>query len=90
MDGFVAYMSLAQIVISVVSVLLLIVMKVWWAALTILAFSIPMFLLSMCASKKTYQAGREAERFNRNCRTEYLGEVLTGRDAIDECTSVSL
>lgn len=84
MDGFSAYMSLIQTALSVASVLLLIVTKVWWAALTILAFSIPMFWLSMYAGRKTYQAGREAERFNR--RTDYLGEVLTGRDAVEERT----
>lgn len=52
MDGFVAYISFIQIAISVISVLLLIVTKVWWAALTILVFSIPMFWLSMYAGKK--------------------------------------
>jgi len=65
-------------------VLILIVTQVWWAALIIIAFSTPMFWLSMRAGKKNYQAGRDAEKFNR--RVEYLGEVLTGRDAIDERT----
>lgn len=84
MDGFRAYISFIQIAISIASVLFLIVAKVWWASLSILAFSIPMFWLSIYAGKKTYQAGREAEKFNR--RTDYLGEVLTGRDAVDERT----
>lgn len=83
-DGFTAYISFIQIAISIASVLLLIVTKVWWASLSILAFSIPMFWLSIHAGKKTYQAGREAEKFNR--RTDYLGEVLTGRDAVEERT----
>ena len=84
MDGFGAFIQFFQILISISSVLVLIVVQVWWAALIILAFSIPMFWLSMRAGKKNYQAGREAEKFNR--RTEYLGEVLTGRENIDERT----
>ena len=70
--------------VSVSSVFLLIVTQVWWAAVIILAFSVPMFWLSMRAGKKNYQAEREAEKFNR--RTDYLGEVLTGRDNVDERT----
>lgn len=84
MDGFGAFVQFLQIVIAIASVLILIVSQVWWAALTILAFSIPMFWLSMRTGKKNYQAGREAEKFNR--RTDYLGEVLTGRDNVDERT----
>ena len=84
MDGFGAFMGFMQIVLSVAAVLVLIVTQVWWAALVIIAFSAPMFWLSMRAGKKNYQAGRDAEKFNR--RTEYLDEVLTGRDNIDERT----
>ncbi len=84
MDGFSAFMQLLQIIISISSVMLLIITQVWWAALVILAFSSPMFWLSLRAGKKNYQAGREAEKFNR--RTDYLGEVLTGRDNVDERT----
>ncbi|QNU66227.1 ABC transporter ATP-binding protein [Ruminiclostridium herbifermentans] len=84
MDGFGALIQFMQIMISVVSILILIVAHVWWAAITIIAFSTPMFILSTWAGKKNYQAGREAEKFNR--RTEYLNEVLTGRDAVDERT----
>jgi len=83
-DGYIACMQFLQIVICVMSVLILIISQVWWAALIIVAFSTPMFWLSMRAGKKNYQAGRDAEKFNR--RTEYLDEVLTGRDAIDERT----
>jgi ATP-binding cassette subfamily B protein len=84
MDGYNAFMSFVQIIVSVASVLILIITQVWWAALIIIAFSMPMFWLSLRAGKKNYQAGRDAEKFNR--RTDYLGEVLTGRDAVDERT----
>jgi ATP-binding cassette subfamily B protein len=81
-DAFGAFLDFMQIVVCVVSVFALIMAQIWWAALVILAFSAPMFWLSMRAGKKNYQAGRDAEKFNR--RTEYLDEVLTGRDAADE------
>ena len=84
MDGFGGITQMTQLIISVVSVLVLIIAQVWWAALIIISFSTPMFWLSMIAGKKNYQAGRDAEKFNR--RTEYLDEVLTGRDAVNERT----
>jgi ATP-binding cassette subfamily B protein len=84
MDGFGAFMQFLQIIICIASVLILIVAQVWWATFIIIAFSTPMLWLSLRAGKKNYQAGREAEKFNR--RTDYLGEVLTGREAIDERT----
>ena len=84
MDGVDAFIQFAQVVISVVSVFILLVSQVWWAALIIVSFSAPMFWLAMRAGKKNYQAERQVERFNR--RTEYLGEVLTGRENVDERT----
>ena len=84
MEGFSAIMQFLQIIVCIASVLILIVTQVWWAALIIIAFSTPMFWLSMRAGKKNYQAKRDAEKFNR--RVEYLGEVMTGREAIDERT----
>lgn len=83
-DAVSAWVQFTQIIVSIVSVFILIVSQVWWAAVVILLFSVPMFLLSMRAGKKNYQAERDAEKFNR--RTEYLGEVLTGRENVDERT----
>ena len=81
-DGAGAFIQFAQIIVSMASVFVLIVSQVWWAALIISLFSVPLFVLSVKAGKKNYQAERDAEKFNR--RTEYLGEVLTGRENVDE------
>lgn len=83
-DGVSAWTQFAQIIVSIISVFVLIISQVWWAALVIFVFSVPMFWFSMRAGKKNYQAERDAEKFNR--RTEYLEEVLTGREAVDERT----
>ena len=84
MEGFGAFMQFLQIIVCIAAVLMLIVTQVWWAALIIIAFSAPMIWLSIRAGKKNYQAGRDAEKFNR--RRDYLNDVLTGRDAVDERT----
>ncbi len=83
-DGFGAFCLIVQIIISVLSVLGLLVTQIWWAVVVIVAFSGPLFWLSLRAGKKNYKAGQNAEKFNR--RTEYLDSVLTGRDNIEERT----
>lgn len=83
-DGFGAYVVISQIIISVFSVLGLLISHVWGAVLVIVAFSVPLFCLSVRAGRKNYRAGQNAEIFNR--RTEYFEEVLTGRDNIEERT----
>ena len=83
-DGVDAWIQFAQIIVSMASVFVLILSQVWWAGLVIFLFSVPMFILSVRAGKKNYQAERTAEKFNR--RTEYLEEVLTGREGVEERT----
>lgn len=83
-DGFCAYALVVRIIISVASVLGLLITNVWWSAIVILAFSIPMFILSLAAGRKNYQAAQDAEKYNR--RTDYLDSVLIGRDNIEERT----
>lgn len=82
MNGFLGFQQMLDLVVAILGVLLVILAQVWWAAFIIIIFSVPMFWLSMRAGKKNYQAGKEAEKFNR--RTEYLEEVLTGRENIEE------
>lgn len=84
MEGVDAWIQFAQVIVSVASVFVLIVSQVWWAALVIFSFSVPMFWISMKAGRKNYQAERDAEKFSR--RTKYLEEVLTGRENVDERT----
>lgn len=83
-QGFSSYMQILVILIRMISILVLIITHVWWAALIISVFSAPVFYLAIRAGKKTYEAKRDAEKYNR--RVEYLTEVLIGREAIDERT----
>ena len=82
MNGYSGFIKFGVIILSIGSILGLIVTQVWWAAVVIVSFSIPLFWISMWAGKKNYQAERDVEKFNR--RTDYLAEVLTGRENIDE------
>lgn len=84
MDGVDAWADFARTVVSVGSVFILIASQVWWALPVIFLFSAPMFWLSVRVGKKNYQAERDAEKFSR--RAEYLGEVLTGRENVEERT----
>lgn len=75
-------LMLVSTVLQVSGVLILLVAQVWWAALLIVAFSVPLFALAIKSGKATYQANREVSKVKR--RTEYLSGVLTGRDGVDE------
>ena len=84
MEGFGGFASFIGLVVSIVSFFMLIFVQIWWAALVILAFSVPMFWLAAWVGKKRYQSLRDSEKFQR--RTDYLDEVLTGRENSDERT----
>jgi ATP-binding cassette subfamily B protein len=75
-------LSLAAGILRVGGVLVLLITQVWWAALRILVFSVPLFALAVRSGKANYQASREVTKYRR--KTEYLTEVLTGREAVDE------
>ncbi len=74
--------SIVALFLQIGGVLALLLAHVWWAALLILAVSVPLFLLAVRSGKANYDADREVSKFKR--RYEYLSEVLAGRDAVEE------
>ena len=82
--GFDNLIRTGELFIRVSSILLILVVQVWWAALVIIAFSIPLFWLAVKSGKANYEASKEAAKHTR--RAGYLQGVLTGRDNIDERT----
>jgi len=84
MKGFSSYISLLKIILYVVSVLGLITAYVLWAAILIFVFSAPMLWFSIRAGKKNYKASCETVIFNM--RTQYLNELLIGRNNVEERT----
>ncbi|MGI6704720.1 MAG: ABC transporter ATP-binding protein [Clostridia bacterium] len=75
-------LSLSAGILRVAGLLVLLITQVWWAALLILVFSVPLFALAVRSGKANYQASREVTKYRR--KTDYLTEVLTGREAVDE------
>ena len=70
--------------IQIAGLLFLLIIQVWWAALLICAFSIPLFALAVKSGRANYQANREVSKYKR--KYEYLSQVLTGRETVDERT----
>lgn len=80
--GFDNLIRVGELFIRVGSILLILVAQVWWAALLILTFSIPLFWLAVRSGKANYEASKEAKKHTR--RAEYLQCLLAGRDNVEE------
>ena len=81
-SGFDIMLRMADMVLRVGSILLVLAVQVWWAALVILAFSIPLFRLAVKSGRDNYEASKEAAKHTR--RAGYLQGVLTQRDNVEE------
>lgn len=80
--GFDIMLQTTDVAVRVGSLLLVLLAQVWWAALLILGFSIPLFRLAVKSGKENYEASKEAAKHTR--RAQYLQAVLTGRDNVEE------
>ncbi len=80
--GFDILLRMADMFVRVGSIMLVLVVQVWWAALVILAISIPLFWLAVRSGKANYEASKEAAKYTR--RAQYLRGVLTERDNVEE------
>lgn len=71
-----------SLIVRVTGLIFILITKVWWAALLILAISIPLFYLSIKSGKANYDAFREMAEYRRE--SDYIGDVITGRESADE------
>jgi len=83
-QGFNSLLLLAGSVIRIAGLLFLLFHQVWWAAVIIPVFSVPLFALGIKGGRAAYEVNREASKFKR--RHEYLGELLLSREAVEERT----
>lgn len=81
-NGFDILLRMSDMVVRVGSILLILVVQVWWAALLILSFSIPLFWLAVKSGKENYEASKEAAKHTR--KAQYLQGLLAGRDNVEE------
>lgn len=85
--GFDILLRMADMIVKVASILLILITQVWWAALAIISFSVPLFYISIKSGKSNYEAFKEAKKYQR--KADYLQSILTGRDNIEERTMFS-
>lgn len=81
-SGFDNLTDIGKIFIRIGSVLTILVVQVWWAALLIVTFSIPLFWLAIRSGKTNYKASIEAKKHTR--RADYLQDLLSGRENVEE------
>ncbi|NGP45145.1 ABC transporter ATP-binding protein [Bacillaceae bacterium SIJ1] len=83
-NAFANLLSIIAKILQVVGILGLLIVQVWWAALLILAISVPLFMVAIKSGKANYEANREVSKYKR--KSDDLSDVLTGRDTVDERT----
>lgn len=82
MAGFANVLNLAILIIQVFSLLLIIVMKMWWVGLLILLISVPLFSVAIKLGEQTYEANKEAKKYQRRAR--YYQSLILNRENVDE------
>lgn len=82
MTGFSNCLQVCMLIIQVSSLLIYIMLHVWWAGLAVLVFALPLFFLALRLGKKNYDAYVEAEKYER--RANYFQNVLLDRESADE------
>ncbi len=83
-NGYSELLGLVSLIVRVGGVMLVLITQLWWAALIIIAFSVPLFYLAMLSGKTNYEADKEAQKYDR--RVDYLTEVLTSKESVEERT----
>jgi ABC-type multidrug transport system fused ATPase/permease subunit len=83
-DTYKILLGLVSITIRICGVLIILLSEVWWAPLVIFSFSFPLFILAIKSGKATYETNRDVSKYKR--KYEYLGEILTGRESVEERT----
>lgn len=80
--GFDVLLRMTNMIVQVGSLLAILFAQVWWAGLVIIAFSIPLFYLSIKSGKTNYDAYKEAAQYER--KAKYFSEILTSRENVEE------
>jgi len=75
-------LNMINIAVRVLSLMALVVTQAWWAAVLILAVSVPLFYLSYKGGQAVYKANQEAEGHMR--KADYLHRALIERENVEE------
>jgi ABC-type multidrug transport system fused ATPase/permease subunit len=74
--------NVAELILFVAGIFITLFTQIWWAALCLVAVSVPVMLIADRAGKRSYDAGKEMTKVDR--RVNYISEVLQSREAADE------
>lgn len=87
-DGLQAYVSIIKIFIALSSIIFILLTQIWWVAIIITIFSIPLIISSLWASKKNYEAKGDTRKYERRY-SYYSDDILCNREATEERTLFS-
>ena len=83
-NTFRVLMKSFSLAVRILGILAILLTQIWWSAIIILAFSIPMFYISFKGSQTTYEVGKEVTNSRR--KRNYFFGATTGRESADERT----
>lgn len=85
LDGLQAYVAIIRSIIGIGSLIVLLITQMWWDAILIAIFSIPLLWVSLWAGKKNYAAKVDARKYE--LRYSYFSDdILCSRQAVEERT----
>lgn len=84
LNTYCSIIDFISFVCTVLSITIILVQQIWWVGILLVLVSIPLFTIAIKSGKANYQANREVTNLNR--QSDYLYDVLTGRDAAEERT----
>lgn len=81
-SGFKNPLDCGELIIRITSFLSLLFIQVWWAALVIIAFSVPLFYVSIKGGKTDYDAFKEANKYDR--KADSVRNIISSRESVEE------
>jgi ATP-binding cassette subfamily B protein len=82
LEGYNNLIQMIRLIITLASYTIILLSQVWWSALIIVTFTIPLFFLSLKSGKNNYKGYQRASKYQR--RAGYLNSVLEDRQFTEE------
>lgn len=79
--------GLICLIANIIGILLILITKVWWSALIIIVFSLPLLYLAKKSGEKTYEANKNVTKYQR--KYKYISDLIMGRESSQERTLFS-
>ncbi len=80
--GYIIFLNFMSLLIKVLGILAILLLKVWWITLVILMGATILFIISFKSGKIIYKSTKDLSKQKR--RYEYINEILTDREYVDE------